>query len=209
MKRVLLALTGFTLALALAAGVPGTALAGAIATSLSMSGPSTTTGAYTSGGTWTISESTSMLYIPGLGWYPLPTWTIAGSNNSGSLVTEYISGGQITISPTASTINITGTIQDGSPYGVWFTATGALTNYKNSAGYYSWDTTFMNLTGLSNAGFSVGAAPFGGGTSFTAGGGPNFYTLSSTLSAVPIPSALLFFAPALLALVGIRKRLKK
>ena len=209
MKRVLLALTGFAIVLAFVATAPGTAGAGAVATSLSLSGPSTTTGAYTSGGIWTISESTSMIYIPGVGWYPLPTWTIAGSNNSGSLVTEYISGGQITISPTASTINITGTIQDGSQNGVWFTATGALTNYKNSTGYYSWDATFTNLAGLSNAGFSVGAAPFGGGASFTASGGPNLYTLSSTLSAVPIPSALLLFAPALLALVGIRKRLKK
>jgi hypothetical protein len=205
---MLSAIAGFMMALALVAAAPGTARATAIAaTSLNLVGASLTAGTYAWGDNWTVLEGPdATIRIPGLGQVPIPAWTITGSDNSGLLITDPVSGGMLVI--TGPTIKITGTIVDGSPSGVSFTMNGTLSNFKTSS-YDSWDVTFKGLTGLSNTDFSVAGGIYAGSISLTTTGGiHSISALGSTISSVPIPSALLLFAPGLLGLMGMRKRLK-
>jgi hypothetical protein len=210
MNRSLFAIAGFMMALAVVAAAPGTAGATPIAaTSLDLVGASLTTGTYAWGDNWTVLEGPdTTIRIPGLGQTSIPAWTITGSDTSGLLVTDPVSGGTLVI--TGTTIKITGTIVDASPSGVSFTMNGTLSNFKNSS-YDSWDVTFKNLTGLSNTDFSVvdtGGIYAGSISVTTSGEIHSISALSSTITSVPISSALLLLAPGLLGLIGMRKRLK-
>jgi len=230
MNRILFAIAGFTMVLALVVAAPGTAGAIPLATSLSLGGSAVVTGygGYNFGDSLTMSEGADKVITLDVGPETLvtrlPAWTLtdssAGLQPSVTVTgaTFSISGNQVALAgnwtiPNVSTAIIGGVTTEtwGYTAGTPFSVTGTLSGFTNDKGY-TWNVVFPNLTPLGAAGngaFLVAGEPFSGSIGFsTSGNGATFVALSSQLAAVPIPPALVLLAPALLGLAGIRKRFK-
>ena len=200
MKRILFAI-GFILAIGLLVGAPGTAKADAI--SLTMSGPGS---ANYSGYTWntgslTITEAAPVVF----GSFAIPAWTLVDTTDN---LGVWITNGTIQI--TGTSVTLSGGLESGAflPVGSFTNVPGTLLAFTNNSGY-TWNTSFPSLTALSSPVFSVSSGTFRGSLGFsTNGSASTAVSLSSNVAVVPIPPALMLFAPALLGLVGIRKRLK-
>jgi hypothetical protein len=226
MKRILFAIAGAMMVLALVAAAPGTA--GAVplpvSTSVTLVGVASAEGAsaYVLGDSITINEGPDVkppfANVTGLMPAFLLTDVATGrmvsiSGFGSSKATISIVGDQATfrgsfadetLTPSGSGYNATYTTYDP------FSITGTVTAFAKNNGY-AWNIFFSNLTGLSNNVFSVANGTFTGSLTLSTNGiTSNAAALSSTVSTVPVPvpPSLMFFAPGLLSLIGIRKRLK-
>lgn len=195
MNKILIAITGFMMMVALVVGGPGVAKA-TIATVAIEAGPSLTTL-----GTNTITASE----IDG-------SWFLYGYNASSLLGGVTILGGDIILNTSTNTATFSGTIGTNA-----FDVAGILTSYhtppSNNTSYYSWDIMFPNLAALSNSTFAL-SGPYSGSISvqqetFTPTLGLSAVSLAVSSAPVPVPPSVLLLAPGLLGLVGIRKRIKR
>ena len=199
MKKILFAITGFIMALALVVAAPG--VAGATATTVTLSGPgSANYSSYSwNAGSLTITEAPLIAGI-------IPAWILVDvPDNLGVWVTNGV------IQITGTGITLSGTLEKLSGFAVEGSFTdvpGTLSAFTNNNGY-TWDASFQSLAALSTPIFTVPAGTFTGSLGFSTHGGPSTaVSFSSNLTLVPIPPAVMLFAPGLLCLIGIRKRLK-
>ncbi len=199
MKRILFGIAGIMMALAIVVGAPG--MAGA-----------TPVAAYETigfGASTTAVSGTTITVTPRLSNNTPVLWTLQGWDAASNEIGEVsIQSGKLAFDNSANEVEFTGTIVGGPSFDVF----GALSEYSGpSAGnhYYTWNVMFSNLSSLSNAVFTVSGA-YTGSVSVEQTG-KSLYTGSSAanldVSSVPLPSALLLFAPGLFGLIGMRKRL--
>ncbi len=227
MKKVGLFAVGFVLAIGLLVGAPG--MAKADATFVGLSGPGSVTG-FNSYVFSSIVSPTSTLSInegadlnaskPYKG--VVPAWQLTDGAPGDYTYIENgkiaIKGNQLTFS--GEFVDQTFTTVGGKTTFGWAVATpgafsinGTLTGFAvttaPSGNNYGWTVTLANgvAAGLSNESFLVSDGAFTGSVGFSSTGSTfSHVTTSGSLSAVPVPPALLLFAPGLFGLIGMRKR---
>ncbi len=200
MKRLLFGIAGIMMALAVVIGAPGMAGATPIAAYETIGfGPSTT-----ATGTDTVTVT------PRLSYGSPVLWTLQGWDAAGNEIGDVsVSNGELVFNNLTNQVEFTGQIVGSSAS---FDVLGALSNYSGPSAsnhYYTWNVVFSNLSSLSNAVFTASGA-YVGSVSIEQTG-KSLYTGNSAanldVSSVPLPSALLLFAPGLFGLIGMRKRL--
>ena len=202
MKRTLFGILGLMVALALAAGAPGMAGATPVATTITLSGPgSADFSSYTwNTGSLTITEAAPIAGI-------VPAWMLVDtSDNLGAYVTNgtvQITGTQVFLTGTLESLTSSATV------GSFTDVPGTLLAFTNNNGY-TWNASFPSLTALGNTVFGVSSGTFKGSLGFSSNGTTSpAVSMSSNLTAVPIPPAVLLLCPGLLCLAALRKRLPK
>lgn len=208
MKKLLFGVSGILFAVALVLTAPGAAKAVTV-TSLGFYGSSTASDYATYAfptGTINLTEGLSVTYPPPIG--TLTAWMIEDPQAGlGAFITGENGTGQATISITGTSlaparVEMKGSVIGGSNFDI----IGWLTSFTNNSGY-TWDVYFPSLTALDNSQFTFSNSPYAGSLGFSSSGNDTV-ALSTQVSTVPVPSALILFAPSLLGLIAMRRRVK-
>jgi hypothetical protein len=199
MKKIGLLAVGFILAIGLLAGTAGVAKALPIGTDLQLAGFSSVAlvGPIATG-IVTITETNPLGGSP---------WSVVVSNAGGPVAVATVANGSIVLNNTTDIATFTGNLSNSASLNL----TGTVALLAAQSGYYSWNLTFpaATMTNLNVAGsYAMAFETFTGGVSVDLSKNPSFNSTSAAVSAVPIPPALMLFAPALLGLIGMRKRFK-
>ena len=195
MKKIGLFAVGFILAIGLLVGAPGTAKATTANVVIELGIANTVLGS----GTITANAE--------------GFWEIAGYGNqnpSSFLGAAFISGGAIVLNPGANTVEFSGNVIGGGHFDI----TGALTNFSTPSPPRPATTAALSASRASRRSPIFRSAspaltrelcPL---TRTLPGVTSGISTTSMNVSHVPVPPSVLLFAPGLLGLVGIRKRIK-
>jgi hypothetical protein len=199
MKRMLFTFAGIMMVLALTIAGPGTAKALPIGTDMQLAGfSSVAVSGPIATGIVTITETNPLGASP---------WSVAISNAGGPIAVATVTSGSIVLNDSTDVATFSGNLSNSATLNL----TGSIALLAAESGYYSWNLTLpaATMTSLNVSGaYTMASTAFRGGLSVDLSGNPLFNSTSAAVSSVPIPPALFLFAPALLGLVGIRKRLK-
>ena len=190
--------------LALLAAAPGTAKATPIAAASILQGTSDTS-IKNGGDTIVVTETNA-------------SWELIGEKSNGKIIGSpvVITDGVMKFNTNTDKVTFTGSIGGNS-----FSVKGSLSDYSLSSNnlYYSWDVSFAGaqVKGLNDV-LLLDGSPFRLVDAYAGSinidqninspvSGPSDVNFNvSRVSSVPVPPALLLFAPGLFGLIGIRKR---
>ncbi len=204
MKRFLFVFVSVVMVMALAAAAAGPAGATTAAESLVLGSSSTS---INNNGVIVVSETNS-------------SWELIGEKLNGKYIGSplMITDGTMKFNNATDKVTFSGTI-DGDAFSI----KGDLSDYSLSPNklYYSWNITFLagqiatlnNVLTAAGSSFSLvgryaGSMSIDQNLTYPATGPSDVSLNVSRVSSVPVPSALILFAPGLFGLIGLRRRLK-
>jgi hypothetical protein len=199
MRKMLFTFAGVMMVLALTLAGPGTAGALPIATDLQLAGFSSigVVGPIATG-IVTITETNPLGGSP---------WSVVVSDAGGPIAVATVTNGSIVLNNSTDVATFSGTLSNSATLNL----TGTVALLAAQSGYYSWNLTLpaATMTSLNVSGaYAMASTTFTGGLSVDLSHNNSLNSTSAAVSSVvPVPPALLLFAPGLLGLIGIRRRL--